>query len=134
MGAPAHKGIKRVSKTTTRKSRVVLAETSSHQLCLIFQLSLQAEQITWANEGKGGETTSVPQAALGDEEVQDTHMIPQAATRSRSKGRIVNIDPSQNEGVKKTKILSRNSWLKRDFSPGRHNHFKTEKQILGGKN
>ena len=81
---------------------------------------MQAEQITMVNEGPRGEITAVPRALLGDEKVPDRHMIPQVTTRSRSKRRIVNIDPSQNDGVKNQNmkgtrsgllILSRNSWM-----------------------
>ena len=47
------------------------------------------------------ETTASLKAVIGDEEVPVTHTTLQVATRIRSKRRIVNIDPSQSEGVKK---------------------------------
>ena len=136
MDASAYKDIKRSSKTKTRKSRALLAETPSHQQRIIFQPSVQAEQVARTNKGPGGEITAVPQALLGDEEVPATHMIPQVVTRSRSKRTVVKW--SKNQNMKGTRsdflTLSSNSWLQRDLSPGRHNHFDTKNQILGRKN
>ena len=64
---------------------------------------MKAEQITMANDDLITEITAVPKAFLGDEELPDTHMIPQVVTWPRSTRRIVNFVPPQSKGVKKPK-------------------------------
>ena len=98
-GCVCRRGNHEKCKTIKFKSKAILAETTSSQQRLPFQPSVQADQITRDNECPRGEIKSVPQALLGVEEVPDTHKPPQVVARSRSKRRIVNIDPSQNEGV-----------------------------------
>ena len=64
-------------------------------------------------------------------------MILKAASRSRSKRRIVNIDPLQNEGTEKPKYEEQQEryinpnpqqLAQRDLSLERHNHGETKKE------
>ena len=64
---------------------------------------MQAEQITRANDGPGGEPATFYNAVLGDTEIPDIHLIQQVTARSRAKRRRVNIDQLQSEGINKSK-------------------------------
>ena len=108
MGVSAHKRATRSSKTKPRTSRAFLAETSSNQQRILFQLSVNAEQVTGANDGLVVDIPAVPISLVYDDEVPVTKMIPQTATRSRSKRRVVNVVSPQSEGVKKPKDEGQN--------------------------
>ena len=88
---------KRSSKIKSRTSRVLLAETPINPQRILFQPSVNAEQITRANDGPVVEITALPIALELDEEVPVTQMIPRVATRSRFKRRIVIADPKHDE-------------------------------------